>query len=208
MTTVTDDFNRANETPLAAPWVEVGVVGREMNLSSNHVVPADLSIDCQYGYGASFAADQAAYAILTCTGTGGGTGPGLAVRCGTVHSQNSYIMFVDHAASLNVHVQRVVADVHTDLDSFTQAWTDGDTWGFKATGVATATVLTIYLNGTLVRTVAPDNSTLGTGTPGICYSSTATASTIDTFTGTDVFGPTPGPGDDPPIGILGRGAGW
>lgn len=186
MTTATDDFNRANETPLAGNW-SAGSGDTAFNLASNAAFSPDDSVDrCSIYTGASFGNDQSSKAKLTTSGTsGGGAGPGLCVRHAPA-ARTFYRLATDHAASTNVEFGRFVAGSFTVLGSFTQAWTNGDTWEFRAVGPAAATVLTIYLNGALVQTFT-DNSSLASGSPGISYSTTSISGTIDDWVGTDTF---------------------
>lgn len=184
MTTATDNFNRANETPLAGNWTTTGIA---MNLTGNVAVPSATGSDCGARYsGATWGNDQSSSAKLATTDTaGGGVGPGLLVRWSAA-ATTGYRLVATHAATNNIELSRFIAGAFTVLVGFTQAWTDGDTWELRVIGPATAAVLGMYVNGTLVRTFT-DNSSIASGFPGIAYSSTAANATIDDWTGTDTF---------------------
>jgi hypothetical protein len=190
MPTVSDTFNRANEAPLAGNWtVGTGSGEAAFNLTGNVIVPFTTGSDASAWYsGATWGNDQSSKAKLTVTGTvGSGPGVGLLLRHVATASTKTYYRFVaDHAASNNCAITRFLAGVSTKLLTFTQAFTDGAQWEFRAVGPAAATVLTVFLNGVQVGTIT-DNSSLAAGSPGIGYSSTETSASIDDWTGTDQF---------------------
>jgi hypothetical protein len=168
MTLVIDNFNRTNQAPLAGNWtVGTGAGEAAFNLTGNVIVPSTTGSDSSAWYsGATWGNDQSSKAKLTVTGTGGnGAGVGLMLRHVATAATRTYYWFVtDHAATNNCAVTRFIAGTATRLLTFTQAFTDGAEWEFRAVGPATATVLTVFLSGVQVGQVT-DNSSLAAGHP-------------------------------------------
>lgn len=185
MTTLSDGFTRANETPLAGNWA-TGSGSAAFNLTSNAAVPSALGSDCAAIYtAATWGNDQSSAAKLTVNSTGGtGEGPGLIVRH-AAGARTCYRMCMNHAASNNGEMGRFLAGSFTSLLVFTRSFTDGDTFELRVVGPQTAAVVTIWHNGVQIQSFT-DNSTIASGTPGIAYSSVAgSPTTIDDWTATD-----------------------
>lgn len=205
VTQATDDFNRANADPLDGSWATGSGLTR-MALSSNHVIPGSLGSDCgSRSTARTWADDQSSSAILTCTGTAGtGSGIGLTVRM-SASANTLYRFVIDHASpGNNFHFDRDITGGLTTLLAGVQAFTDGDRFTFRVSGPASAALLELLRNGVLVQSFT-DNSVLQSGSPGLFYSSSETAATIDDWEGGELTGLS---SDNPPIGLLGRGAGW
>ena len=188
MTTFADNFDRANVDPIGSPnWVTVTGEG-DLQITGQHVSPSNLATDSAARlFGFTFGADQEASAVLNVTGTaGGGSGAGVAVRCAGA-ARTFYRFIADHATNNNCQLSRKDAGVSTDLATFTQAWTDGSRWRLRVIGTGANTVLTIWLNDVLIRTVTDPASAISSGAPGIAYSSTETAAVIEDFIATDVL---------------------
>lgn len=187
MATASDDFNRANETPLAGNWTSF--TASKFNLAGNVVVPAATGSDSTSIWNANaFANDQFSQAALTVNGTnGGGAGLGLCLRSDGNPSRTLYRLVIDHAASNNIDISRFNAGANSPLKQVTQAWTDGDTWRFEITGF----VLSVYRNGALVTTFddSASGSKIASGSVGISYSSTETSASLDNWSGGDLAGP-------------------
>lgn len=177
----TDNFNRANETPLSGGgnW-SLSFGDNPWDLSGNVVVPRVIFNDCVMHYTAgTWPNDQYSKADLTVTATvGGDQGVGLTVR-GTTAATTYYRAVADHAASGNVSIAKMVAGVHTTLVSGTFSWTDGATWELRVQG----TTLTFLCNGVTVLTTT--DSSIASGTPGIALSSNVTSASIDNWEGGD-----------------------
>lgn len=174
----TDTFSRANEDPIATPWVTLGA-GFEMFLQANVLGPFNISSDswAYYDGGISWPNDQYAKMTCTVTGTAGGTsGIGPMVRKASGATETFYRLVVDHAASNNVSLGKVVAGSYTNIVTVTNSWSDGDTWELRAIG----TTLSIWKNGSQVSTNQTDSS-IASGKPGVAYSSTETAASVDAF---------------------------
>jgi len=76
----TDDFNRADETPVAAPWTQQSGSGTTFNLASNALVLVSAANAIYYYAGAASTADQ----YSECTNVGaGGKFAGPSVRVGS-----------------------------------------------------------------------------------------------------------------------------
>lgn len=132
-----DNFNRANETPLASPWA-TGSGALQFKLSGNVAVPSSVASDCVAIYtGQSWTPDQSSKAKLTVSGTnGGGAGVGLCCRHAPA-AATFYRLAVDHAATKNCSFYRVIAGTFTQLSLYTRAFTDGDEWGVHGRRPAT-----------------------------------------------------------------------
>jgi len=178
-----DSFTRANETPLASPWVNLVIDTVSLRLASNHVDSPNYNRDALAYYSATWPNDQYAQAKITVSGSaGGGQGAGVAVRIdGT--GANYYRAVIDHAASNNVEVARVVSSSYTALGQRTTAFTDGDTLRLEVSG----TTLTVKLNGSQLGATFSD-SNISSGSAGIFFSSVETSATWDDFEGGDVGG--------------------
>lgn len=181
-----DDFNRANESPLAAPWAQAIGDGGAMKLASNSVtqVTIDSNNDGAIYTGMAWPDDQWSAAKLTTTSAVGvRQGPCLHVRYALAANTN-YRLSLDHAASTNCNISRFLAGVRTTVLDFTQAWADGDTWMLGVDGPAAAARLRVFLNGVLIQSVT-DNSSLASGYTGIGISDSSVTATIDDWSGGD-----------------------
>ncbi len=202
-----DDFNRANESPLASPWT-TGTGNLSSDLVSNAMsiaVPTDDNRANIYT-GPVWPDDQWSKAALTVSGTvGGRAGPALYVRYSS-SSTTFYRFSTDHAGATNCNISRFLAGARTTIVDFTQAWTDRDIWEFRVEGPAGSARLRTFLNGVQISDTT-DNSSLSSGTPGAGVSGSALETwSVDNWSGGT--GDDTRSSDDPPIGILGRGAGW
>jgi hypothetical protein len=190
VTTVTDDFTRANETPLAGNWSTI--TGESaFNLASNVATPSAPANDNGARYsGATWGNDQQITANLTVPGaSGGGAGIGLNVRIAAA-ARTYYRFTLDHSSGVTWELSRFIAGAITLLDSGSAfSWTDGDSFTLSAVGPAAATVLTLKRNGVQFDTFT-DNSSLASGSPGIAWSSgtgNTPAPTVDNVSITDEF---------------------
>lgn len=186
----TDNFDRANEAPLSGGgnWSAGGLLpAGQFDLVGNVAVPHDLSGDMYSAYsGRSWTNDQSSKAKLTVSGTGGG-GRGIGLGCRfseDAFGVHGYFLNVDHAASNNCTIARRLSSAYTALLTFTQAFSDGDTWEFTVEGAASAVVCKAYLSGSLLQTTSPDNSTVPLpGAPGLHYSSSETSASVNDWEG-------------------------
>lgn len=184
----TDTFTRANESPLASPWT--GPSSANFNLGSNAVTPISLTQDERALYvlpnGLNWPADQYSQAAISVTGgtAGGGQGPGVAVRMAPSTVDELYRLTVNKGATNNVKLERRrVVGGGVDLAFRTTTWVDGDILKLSVEGQGPA-VLKIYQNGSqLGADVVDASAMILSGNPGLTYSSTVTAATIDTWEG-------------------------
>ena len=176
-----DNFNRANEVPIASPWGSPNVTGDlAFQLTGNtcNVNSGSLGSDNREWYdgGISWPNDQYVLAQLTVSGTAGsGSGIGLIARSTISGTKTFYRLCGDHAASNNVKLKKSVAGTSTTIQLFTQAWNDGDTWKLECIG----TTLNVYLNGSLINTNT--DSAITSGNPGVAYSATETSASVDNW---------------------------
>lgn len=176
-----------------------------MVLTSNKAGPGSVGADCgSRSTAKTWIDDQSSSAVLTCTGTTGtGSGVGLIVRAAPT-ARTYYCFVIDHASpGSNFHIDRFIAGTPTNLVAGTQTFMDGDRFTLRASGPATATLLEVLRNGYVVQSFT-DNSSLQSGSPGIYYSSSETAATIDDWEGGEAPFPStpllttfPGPDEDP-----------
>lgn len=175
----TDNFNRADQNPLATNWTDAGDTS-PLKLLTNQIVPSNVSNDCSAFYNAvAFPNDQ--YSQITMASAesgGGGQGGGPGVRMAT--SKNYYRLVGDKAASTNWELAKKVAGTYTQIGTATQSWSDGDTIYIEIKG----TQIVTKKNGTGFGSWATDSS-LANGKAGITYSSTSSTWACDNWEGGD-----------------------
>lgn len=178
-TRATDTFTRADEAPLASPWTDIGL-GTTMKLSTNAVTPTTLGNDAgAFQANVPGPPDQYSQCTVTMTGAGGnGEGPGPGVRMAA--GGNAYALTLNHNATNNVQLTKIVGGGFTGLWQRTQAFTDGDLFALEIRG----TTLIARYKGTPIGANTTD-SALAAGSPGMFYSSVETAATIDNWEGGD-----------------------
>lgn len=199
----TDDFNRADTVgpDLGPNWTNVAAGGMAVNgfqIVSNAVAPTTTGSDkLEFYSGVAWPADQYSQAKVTVSGTGADAGVGVAVRCDTDGSQ--YRAVVNKAGANNVGIHRQIGASFLNLGTRTTTWVDGDALRIEVQG----TTIRVYQNGAQLGADVTDTG-LASGSAGIAYSSTTTSASMDDWEG----GTFSLPSDNPPIGLLGRGAGW
>lgn len=176
---VTDNFNRADENPLAGSW-STGSGETAMKIVSNSATFTAAGSDASsYWNLETWSADQYSQAKLTVTGTTLDTGPGLVVRRST-SALTWYRVTVSKNAT-NVALWKAVAGTYTNIWQRTATFTDGDTVRLEVKG----TTLRVFINGVQVGADATDTA-ISTGKPGIAYSSSSTAATVDDWEAGDL----------------------
>ena len=182
-TAVASSAFTGSENPLSEGSVWTAGTGvSTMKKLTDIAVPTSNASDCGAIYtGSSFNASQYSRAKLTADGTtGGGRGVALHVLYAT-GANTTYRFIMDHAASNNARIERVVAGVYTTKVDWTQSWSDGDTFTFAVENE----VLYVY-NGslTLIQSVSDVGGGVPTtGKPGVGYSSTITSASLDDWEG-------------------------
>lgn len=184
----TDDFNRGAQNPIGSPWVTVTGGGTTFDVNaSNAAAPEAFGAGDTWMYydgGISWPNDQYSKCKVTVNGTAGGeSGLGPMVRKASGQTDTYYRLVVDHAATNNCTLSRKVASAYQNIVTFTQAWSDGDTWELRAV----ATTLSMWLNGTQVGGNQTDGNIVS-GYPGASYSSTETSCSLDDWEGGDFAG--------------------
>jgi len=146
-------------------------------------VPTSASDAYAFYSGLSFNNDQYSKGDLTTTnGAGNGAGSGLILRRTAAATNTNFVFFIDHAATNNAAVFRVVTGTYTQRgSSWTQAFTNGDTFYFAVAG------LVLYVFDKNVNQVYTFDDTGGggpaSGKPGIGFSSTFTSPNVDNWEG-------------------------
>lgn len=179
MATASDDFNRANENPLAGNWT---TRGNALKLVSNAVTSVDLTSDAAAIWNANtFGNDQ--YSEANVSDTGGisafDTGAGVSVRVNASGSYTGYRFVIMHS---NYFLSKDVAGAYTQIATGSVTWTDGALVRLEATG----TGLTGLVAGATITTQT--DASIASGSPGLLYSSELTTATWDNWAGGDLGG--------------------
>lgn len=173
MSVVSDDFQRANESPLAAPWANSigGLFTAGVTLVSNQAsgVGAVNGLS-QYSTG-SWGRDQVCTAVVGAL-TAGTAFAGVGVRLNTAAS--GYILQTDGTTTTLV---RYNVGVATNLVTGIGSVANGDTLQIRVAGPN----LSCYKNGALIASATDSNLTLGN--PGILAAGPAT---LDNFFGSEI----------------------
>lgn len=156
-----DDFNRANETPIAAPWTDVGLPG-SLNLTTNAVrCPATSDSGIYYAAAAS-SADQFSQCSLGNVSSGTG---GPCVRSSTAGN----IYFIEVVSGSASEYGKMVGGGYSDLGAGGAGLTN------PVRMEAEGTTLRVFANGVQIPNSKTDGS-LVAGQPGIfLYANGATA---------------------------------
>lgn len=173
MTTASDDFNRANETPVASPWESV--IGGGINLSGNLLLgTASTAKASRYNSG-TWGDDQRVDAVIGGLSASANYAE-LYVRL--TSGGNGYKVYTD-GTSGGCAICRVDAGSEVVLQIVTGlTFTNGDTAGIGVSG----TTLTVYKNNVAQTPTATDSTYTTGGLPG---AGSYGAATIDDWTATD-----------------------
>lgn len=178
---VTDDFNRADESPLAnGNWTTISNGG--LRIVSNQVIGVtNAGWNGSKYTGAAYGSDQYAQASSP---SATDHWPSILVR---ISSDNTkyYEFYRVNSTTLSLRISGSTV-IGTDI---TQAYTPGEVLKLEASGSGASINLSMYYNGTLLATrVAPifGGNYFDTGSVGLrIYSNTAT-NLIDNFEGGDL----------------------
>jgi len=186
-----DNFNRANEAPLALPWTLIRTASG-FNLTSNVVVCNLLTQSNEWRYTRrNFPADQYVQAAISVTSATSPSGYGVVARAASVADDRTmYRLVASKAAANNVVLDRLNAAVSTSLATRTVTWVDGDVLRLEITGQGTAT-LKIFQNGVQLGADVSDVAPLAEGQCGICLAATVTGGSIDNWEAGDFSGAVP-----------------
>lgn len=178
---VSDNFNRADETPLAFPWAGNGG-DDQFNLSANTAVPTTVGSDALSAYTtAGLSANHYSQAKLWCSG-GTLTGQGIGVALRALTSERTYYRIIAGRTAINFEVARIKAGVYTQINAWAAAWNDGDTIRATVSGTGLTVTIKVYLNGIQIGTNTDDTSAdriITTGFPGITFSSLVLSASLD-----------------------------
>lgn len=202
---ILDQFTRANETPIAAPWAGPIFTGEtQLRLVSNQL--ANDGSDGNSYYNTQFGPDIEAYCTLT-SALAASARVIFYFRSTVGASVSGYrVQFRNIAGDHLIEIDRMDANVNTQLGGNidpADTFASGD--GFGCSMVSNE-IIAYYKQGAGAWTnmgARTDSTYAGAGFTGV---SLVGATTVDDFGGGTIL--TSGPGDNPPIGILGRGAGW
>ena len=179
--TQTDNFNRADETPLASPWAQIGSL-QPWNLAGNVAVPSSTSASTGMVYDTgTFSDNQYAQAKVSVSGTTAGTGVGVLVRSNSA-SIDFYGARVNKAGANNLVIMKRVGGAQTELASFTVTWVDGDVLRLDVND----TTLTVKQNGATIGSTT--DSDVASGRPGLTSDDPITAGSADDWDGNDLAG--------------------
>jgi hypothetical protein len=179
----TDDFNRADQNPIAGNWTDSTIAGNtDMQIITNKCAPVVFNAgdgDCFYSAWIS-GNDQYSQVEVTASGTSATSGLGPTVRRITTSGTNTMYRLVLDAGG-NYELAKFLANVKTSLRTGTVTFVSGQKLGLSATGGATTT-LKIWYNNVQIGTDAVDaSSPILTGFPGIAYSSAITSASGDNW---------------------------
>lgn len=180
----TDDFDRADNANLGASWDQI--TGEfAYKLASNKAEPSVLNQDCaEYHSGIVWPDDHYGQCILTPSTSGGSAssdrGIGLAARAATA-ARTYYRLSTDATgATNNIGLSKFVAAVKTNLWFRSLAIAAGDVVRLEVQG----TTLRVFFNGVQLGADTTDAS-IATGSPGVSYSGTVGACSLDDWMGGD-----------------------
>jgi hypothetical protein len=109
----TDDFNRANETPLASPWTVATGSTNNLNLSSNAITASGVGTKFNYYSGATATADQFSKIVQISAITDNDWGP--AVRIGSDGAFSGYFFNQNTASPTAEGLWRKNASGYTQI---------------------------------------------------------------------------------------------
>lgn len=173
MTTASDDFNRANESPVGAPWTSV--IGGGANLSSN-ALTSTATTDRRSLYSGTWGNDHIAH-VNVGNLTSGVNYAAVCVRLATTGGGRGYEVYTDGVSGAgHTEIARWDAGAATVLASVATTFVNGDKLSLRIAG----TTLTVYKNDVSVGTTT--DSTYSSGNPGCgAYQS----GTVDNFSADD-----------------------
>jgi hypothetical protein len=177
----TDDFQRANETPLAGNWTTT-TSESAFNLTSNVAIPSNDANDCGTRYsGRVWADNQYSSALITSPVAGSDVGAGLCVRVAS-GARTYYRCVISADVATDCTFRRFIAGASTQLVQFTTSFASGDRVTFRVSGPASAAFLEVLVNGVSAGTFL-DNSSLQSGSPGMSYSSNQAGTSLNDWEG-------------------------
>lgn len=176
-----DTFTRANSADLGANWT---VITGELtwSIAGNTAIPSTLASDHSERYsGRSWPNNQYAQVrVLTTSGGGAGSDEGVGILLRGSATAKTYYRIIINAGSTtnNVGISKKIAGVYTNLGFRSQP--------FATNGVLYAEIvgstIKVKWNGVQLGATIIDTS-ITTGSPGVTYSSTLSAASLDDWEG-------------------------
>lgn len=157
----TDDFNRADENPIGAPWAQATGWTNSFKINSNKITGRAEGGTAIY-YNATFSANQ--YSQTRPANTFGGVLAGPMVRVSSTATTGYVFMRTNTNAG---KIAKWVAGTSSDLQtSCSGTYGTSNIMRLEATGSSTVT-LTAKIDGSTVCTVDDSSSTITSGYPGV-----------------------------------------
>lgn len=184
MTIWSDDYNRANETPLATgTWGQSGT--GSFNLASNQVSHATDANDNEVYYVAATAiGDQFSQAKITALGSGE-TGVGVCCRHIGTSTRTFIRAIADDGGTITVRC--FAAGVSGSTATRTGTFAANDILRLEVSGTSPNIVAKVFKNGVQVGADITGLTGPNTGKPGLAYSSTPAGTTsLDDWSGGDL----------------------
>jgi len=186
--TDTDNFNRANQSPLAGNWTSTNIgPGSTLQITSNVVdsaLPNSGADQESFWNTWSHGDDQYSQAAITVTGTTSTTGFGVFVRHATsVSTKTMYRCVINSAGAIDLAWFN--AGAYTQIATRSVTYSAGTLLGLSIQG----TTLKIWYGG-VQQGASITDSNIASGSPGICLSTSVTSGNIDNWDA----GTTPGSG--------------
>lgn len=170
---ISDNFNRANETPLASPWARTPSSTDTFNLSGNAVVKASGTNQTIYALsGYSWNDNQSAELLYASSTTNNDLGPAVRV------SVAAFTAYFYSQADTFRGVWKVIAGAYTQVEATTGTPSVGETYKLDAAG----STLSYYNNGAEAASSPATDTSIAAGIPGIFYR--YNAGSVDNFLAT------------------------
>lgn len=191
MATATDDFNRANETPLSGGgnWQDGPGAYGSVNLNTNKIRAATTGADVASRYGGTtFGNDQYSQAKMATLSGSGSRYIGVNVRIRLSTDGDSYsALYVQGSGVVELYDQSDTGSIGSTLiASITSTFAVNDI--LKLEVIGTTSNLKVYKNGSQIGTTQSD-STWTTGQPGVAFYTVDVAQIeLDDWEGGDVGG--------------------
>lgn len=177
---VTDNFNRANETPVASPWITIPTSITDIRLNTNALNKGATNDAFAYYNGAASSPNQYSQ-FLYLSDSSGTDDWGPAVRIsGTTSVRSGYWM-----DQRGFGANKYVADVFTVVEALTFTTATGSTFRTEVSG----STITCKKNGAEVTGSPSTDTSLTTGQPGVFLFEAGIS--VDNFDGGDLVGPSP-----------------
>lgn len=185
-----DNFNRADESPIAAPWTKVGS-GSNFNLTSNALVKGSADDSAYYYSGAATGADQYSEAKQVVKPFNNDWGPAVRITGAAIN------MYCYDSYVTDEQIFKEVAGVYAGIaHAGNDASVAGDVLRLEASG----TTLTAFKNG--VQRLSGTDASFSSGQPGI-FIFEGGAGVIDDWAGGDLGAP-PAPTPKIQNGMIGQ----